>query len=383
VRDARDGRLRALAAEVAGEPGVLDVIVDAARRHSPAVAALPRAEIADHALAVVAVATDAFTAGRPLAAADLDVVARLGATRAEQGVPIAALLDGFQAGRSAVLRVLIGRLRDAGIPPDSLLDGMLELDELITALEHQLTHAHRGTELQLARTARDQRAQLLRQVLLGAPDVDRRQLRQLGFDVNAEHHCVVTAERDARAAEALEARLAAATRGTFGLVNGVLAGLCGSGPPADAAAGALVVVGPPVPLAALPESYRLCCAARDTAVRHGVAGVLPLTDLAVDTALDAAPELGRLLAGALLDRLSPDSAFHRELVRTALAYLEHAGRIDATAAALHVHPNTVKYRLRRLRTLTGQPLDPPADGTAVRQAVRWWWALRVWRERAG
>jgi hypothetical protein len=374
-------RLRTLAAEVAREPQVLDMIVDAARRHSPAVAELPRDETTKHTLAVVNVATEAFAAGRGLSPDDLEVVGRLGSARAEQGVPIAALLDGFQAGRSAVLRVLIGRLRASGVTPDALLDAMMELDNLITALEHQLTHAHRTTELQLARTARDQRGQLLRQLLLGSPDVDPRQLRQCGVDPTASYHCVVTAEREARTAEALEARLSGTAHGLFGLVNGVLAGIA-SGLPHEVG-DALVVAGPAVRLDGLPESYRLCCAARDTAARRGVTGLVPLADLAVDTALDGSPELGRLLADSLLAALSPGNAFHHELVQTGLAYLDHAGRVDSTATALHVHPNTVKYRLRRLRGLTGHPLDAPSGGTALRHTVQWWWALHTWQHDHG
>lgn len=47
------------------------------------------------------------------------------------------------------------------------------------------------------------------------------------------------------------------------------------------------------------------------------------------------------------------------LYDTASAYLERTGSLEATARALFIHPNTVRYRLRRITDLTGySPTDP-------------------------
>jgi DNA-binding PucR family transcriptional regulator len=46
------------------------------------------------------------------------------------------------------------------------------------------------------------------------------------------------------------------------------------------------------------------------------------------------------------------------MLETAAAFLEAGGSIEATARALFVHPNTVRYRLRRVAELTGlSPTD--------------------------
>jgi DNA-binding PucR family transcriptional regulator len=63
----------------------------------------------------------------------------------------------------------------------------------------------------------------------------------------------------------------------------------------------------------------------------------------------------RLLAP--LDRLSPAS--RRVLAETLLAWLRAQGQVVPTAAALHAHPQTVRYRLRKLRTVFGPALDDP------------------------
>jgi DNA-binding PucR family transcriptional regulator len=95
--------------------------------------------------------------------------------------------------------------------------------------------------------------------------------------------------------------------------------------------------------------------------------------LSLATAVHAHPGLGRLPAAELLPALDPADPFHRELARTAVAHLDHGARIGPTAAALHVHPDTVKYRIRRLQDLTGHPLTGP-----LTHCAQLWWALRTW-----
>ena len=44
---------------------------------------------------------------------------------------------------------------------------------------------------------------------------------------------------------------------------------------------------------------------------------------------------------------------------TALAYVRHGGNAVAMAAELHIHPQTARYRIARLRELLGEQLDDP------------------------
>jgi DNA-binding PucR family transcriptional regulator len=45
------------------------------------------------------------------------------------------------------------------------------------------------------------------------------------------------------------------------------------------------------------------------------------------------------------------------------------GRMFRTAERLYVHPNTVRYRLRRIQTLTERSLENPADVAVLRTAL--------------
>ena len=57
------------------------------------------------------------------------------------------------------------------------------------------------------------------------------------------------------------------------------------------------------------------------------------------------------------------------LLETAAAYLDAGGAIEATARALFVHPNTVRYRLTSIATAIGYDLTDPHDAHTVRLAL--------------
>ncbi|MEV6447222.1 helix-turn-helix domain-containing protein [Amycolatopsis sp. NPDC051716] len=83
-------------------------------------------------------------------------------------------------------------------------------------------------------------------------------------------------------------------------------------------------------------------------------GLYRLDDVLVEYQLTR-PGAARDRLAAALDPLEA----HPELVETLDAYLALDTNRRRTAAQLHVHPNTVDYRLRRVRDLTGiDPLHP-------------------------
>lgn len=78
--------------------------------------------------------------------------------------------------------------------------------------------------------------------------------------------------------------------------------------------------------------------------------------------------------GSLLDY---DTRRKAELVHTLTQYLEHGGNYDATAAELSVHKSTLKYRLQRIRELTGLELNDPDVHFNLQLATRAWGTLQA------
>jgi DNA-binding PucR family transcriptional regulator len=57
------------------------------------------------------------------------------------------------------------------------------------------------------------------------------------------------------------------------------------------------------------------------------------------------------------------------LLDTLTAYLDSGGSIEATARALFVHPNTVRYRVRRISDVTGLSPTEAREAYTLRMAL--------------
>lgn len=58
-----------------------------------------------------------------------------------------------------------------------------------------------------------------------------------------------------------------------------------------------------------------------------------------------------------------------DLLETAVAFFENSGSVEGTGRALYVHPNTVRYRLKRIREVTGYSISDSRDSYALRIAI--------------
>lgn len=107
------------------------------------------------------------------------------------------------------------------------------------------------------------------------------------------------------------------------------------------------------------------------------AGVLRERPLFVDEHLDTiiVHRDDRLLSFLRQQVLSPleglPAGSRERLTETLVSWLRHQGDRTAVAAELHVHPQTVSYRLGRLRELFGGALDDPRERSRLLLALNW------------
>jgi sugar diacid utilization regulator len=90
----------------------------------------------------------------------------------------------------------------------------------------------------------------------------------------------------------------------------------------------------------------------------------------------AVERFARQWLGSLLDY---DARKGSELVSTLCRYLECGGSYDGTAAALSVHRSTLKYRLQRIREISGHDLTEPDTNFNLQLATRAWQTLQSLR----
>lgn len=90
---------------------------------------------------------------------------------------------------------------------------------------------------------------------------------------------------------------------------------------------------------------------------------VPAEDLLPERALAGDREAAERLAATTYGRLLADDP---TLLATVATYLERAPSLEATARLLFVHPNTVRYRLKRAAEVTGYAVTEPRDALAFR-----------------
>jgi hypothetical protein len=140
-----------------------------------------------------------------------------------------------------------------------------------------------------------------------------------------------------------------------------------------ALADAPAAVGPTVAVSDAARSLRWARLALEVAPDEE--GTLRAADHLADLILLGDPELAALLVRARLAPLDDLPAGERErLVATLATWLAHQRHTPAIAAELHVHPQTVRYRIAKLRQLLGDAMDTGEGrfelGLAVRIADR-------------
>jgi hypothetical protein len=140
-----------------------------------------------------------------------------------------------------------------------------------------------------------------------------------------------------------------------------------------AAGESALVLGPAGGLTELAASWALARSAL-RAVQGGAlhaTGFLSVDDHLADLLLFEGVALAaRIAVRRLLPLESLTEKARERMSETALAYVRHGGNSVAMAAELHLHPQTVRYRIARLRELFGDQLGDPDARFELEIALR-------------
>lgn len=256
-----------------------------------------------------------------------------------------------------------------------------------------------GRDLVVAAAAGRARQELF-EGLLHARDRDDGELdrwaRHLGFDPAREHHVLALAFARGPAADALSsaesllARLALEAivaarpdeivaimpvRGRDGLAEArSLAAACVAAIGERRLGTAAIGIGNPCRAAAeISRSYQEASRALAATLRMGGSGgVTAFADLGIHRLLLRVPDVADLRAFAheVLGRLvEEEQATGMAYLATLSAYFNSGSSPRRTAERLHVHPNTVSYRIRRIEEITGLCFDVHRDRLMAEVAV--------------
>jgi sugar diacid utilization regulator len=124
-------------------------------------------------------------------------------------------------------------------------------------------------------------------------------------------------------------------------------------------------------LAATSSGYREALDAADIAEAKGIHDhAVALDEVLVDHIFRSSPNTDRILAETIRPLIEYDRTHRSALVTTLRTYLDAGLNLTRTAKALYVHPNTVEYRLRRIRELSGRDPRTPDDLLILSLAIK-------------
>jgi PucR-like helix-turn-helix protein len=308
-----------------------------------------------------------------------EVYVELGRGEFRQGRTLDSLQAAYRVGARVAWRRIAaaGRRAELEAEPLSLLAEAIfaYIDELAADSVDGYAEAQREVE-DLRRRRRHELAALL----LREPPAERADVvaaaRAAGWELPRRAAAIACAESEvARVGRGLPPEALIAVVEGFGCV--LLPDPDGPGRAeqvARAAAVSPLALGPAGELPALPRSWTLAA----TLLRAVAAGALPRRDglLKVDDHLaDLLLFEGAGLAARIAERrLAPLEGLTEKartrMRETALAHVRHNGNAVAMAAELHIHPQTARHRIARLRELFGEALDDPDARFELEIALR-------------
>jgi hypothetical protein len=307
-----------------------------------------------------------------------EVYVELGRGEFRQGRTLDSLQAAYRVGARVAWRRIAAAGRRAGLEaePLSLLAEAIfaYIDELAADSVDGYAEAQREVT-DLRRRRRQELATLLLSVPAAEPADLAAAARAAGWELPRSAAALACAERDLAAlARALPPDALASGRDGLGCV--LVPDPDGPGRVEQlerAAATAPFALGPAGELAALPGSWALAAAAnRAVAVGALAADRLVRADehLAALLLFEGRDLVARIAARRLAPLEGLTEKARLRLRETALAYVRHDGNAVAMAAELHVHAQTARHRIARLRELFGAQLDDPDARFELELALR-------------
>jgi PucR C-terminal helix-turn-helix domain/GGDEF-like domain len=323
----------------------------------------------------------ALTSERP----DLAPPRETGRERAIQGAPLPDILHAYRLGFTELWAAIVEIARETpGVSAEMLLDAATGVWWLHGEYTQALTLSYRETAAELALARAQHRSALVEALFTGTPDRDTlwEAAKALGLPWEGAF-VVVVAEAPELAHEGLpdaEALLAGRGIGSaWRLYPDIQMGV----------ASLRDEEGLPILLRLLDRSVRArtgvspvfrSLGGTSRALHHarlvmaglppGTAAVAQFEESPLRVLAAAVPEtageLARTVLGPVLDLPEHDRAL---LLDTLRAWFDSGGSATETGKRIYCHPNTVRYRLRRVQEYTGRSLDDPRSAAELLAAL--------------
>jgi hypothetical protein len=343
----------------------------------------------------VATLSQVLSQGRDVRKEELEAIERVGARRAEAGIPLDDVLHAYRTVSRVCWDILAEECRayegDALDAAIQLAQAVLRYtDEISTSVAEAYARAQRAIVREQEGARREFLADLLYGTEASPEDILRRALT-FGYDLSLGYVALVgvgphpDGRNEAVVAAAVSAAISEASADPIVLQKGEQTiALVPDDPSIDSAlvpekliaelgGGWHFGMGGPEPgLEGIRRAYLEAREALEIGLALGMEeSVYRFEDLLLYHFLRSEPALvDRFVDQTLGPLLAYDDRRKGELVKTIEAYFSSDGSVKMAGEALFAHPHTVTYRLKQVERLTGWSLRNPEDKLRLQLALR-------------
>jgi DNA-binding PucR family transcriptional regulator len=336
--------------------------------------------------------------GRDVTREELETIERVGARRAEAGIPLDDVLQAYRTVSRVCWDIVSEECRRVKGDDDERLDAAITLAESVLRYTDQISssvaEAYARAQRAIVREQEGERREFLADVLYGtdvSPEDILKRAHSFGYDLSLSYVALVGvgpegdqhAEATVASAAANAAQNAAADPIVLQKGEQTVALL-----PADAYADPEIVpeklvaelgggwhfgIGGPEPgIEGIRRAYLEAREALEIGLALGLPGSnFRFDDLLLYHFLRTEPALvDRFVDQMLGPLLEYDERRKGELVKTLGAYFDADGSVKAAGESLFAHPHTVTYRLKQVEKLTGWSLRDPEDKLRLQLSLR-------------
>lgn len=343
----------------------------------------------------VAILAQVMTEGREISRDELDAIERVGARRAEAGIPLEDVLHAYRTVSRACWDVLADECRNFR---GNALEAAIELAEAVLRYTDQIStgaaDGYASAQRAIVREQEGARREFLADLLYGsdaAPEDILRRAHTFGYDLSLSYVALVgvgpqsDARKEATVAAAASSVAASATADPIVLQKAehTIALI-----PAEAMVDPLTMpeklvielqgdwyfgMGGPEPgLEGIRRAYLEAREALEIGMAFNLDGpIYRFDDLLLYHFLRIEPGLiDRFVRQTLGPLIEYDERRRGELIKTIEAYFKADGSVKMAGEVLFAHPHTVTYRLKQMERLTGWSLRDPEHKLRLQLALR-------------
>jgi hypothetical protein len=293
--------------------------------------------------------------------------------RAAEGLPLEDLLHAYRLGGRLGWEALVA----AATPEEqaALLPSVAALMRYVDRVSDAVTETYHDERRHLMSAEERRLHELLDGLLAGVgiePEL-REVADQIGLPLVDRYRPFALRLQDTRPYAHSQLAQSLRQQGRLALVDGDrVSGLAADDATVPQLGGAgTLAIGEPARPGALAASLDDAHALLELAARLGLSGRLNVCDHLPELLLARSPQLGAALARRALGPLEEYAVKGSvDLLATLEVFMEVQLDRRAAAERLHVHPNTLDYRLRRIEELTGLELGRPHDLALMSLALK-------------